>query len=780
MFLTTLIVSWDAGYCFMRPRSLPGGDLSWIWKPYNDFPYGEIDYLYGWKAFNEKDGFTAAQALLNVVEILLAIGYLYLRHISPRNKPFQKYHAVAPLVGFAGAIMTASKTILYFLQEYFCGWCNVGHNDRWTFWMVWVIPNGTWIILPAIVSVILGRYIAAALERDAIYSPVSISLPRTESPAEKSASTRTEEPSQLPAALPLTFHPRALSILIVGSNRLAASRALTFLEADAKVFLLTSSEEVAKEIKELEEGGRVSLLQSTASDSAAWSELLAKYDISLACVTDTLISTPSRRSLASATIIYQTCSSLHIPVNISDQPLLSTYTFPSVHRFAGADGPSHLQVAVSTNGQGCRMSGRIKREIVSRLPADVGKAVDNVGKLRTRAKVRAKISEEDDGPLNMPVPQLSTPSISRRNSEEVIQQLSEEEQQLRRMRWVYQMSEYYSFEHLAKISNEEMDKALEIWGQRDEGYLPHHDGKTANASEKKGRILLIGSGPGHPGLLTMAAHTALRTATLILSDKLVPAEILALIPNSTKLHIAKKFPGNAEGAQNEMMELALEGAQRGETVVRLKQGDPFVYGRGGEEVLYFRQHGFESTVIPGISSALAAPLMMGIPVTQRGVAESLVLCTGVGRQGKAVQLPGYVKSRTLVMLMGVARISQIIEVLTSSTAAGRDGAAYPPHLPIAVIERASSPDQRVILSTLEKIQPALKQVDERPPGMMLVGWAALALEGKGRVDVLDRSEDDEAEMVESWLAEGQDGELKGWKVREGLNDEWRGILNGTI
>lgn len=649
--------------------------------------------------------------------------------------------------------------------------------------MVWVIPNGTWIILPTIVSIVLGRYIAVALKRDAVYSPVSTSLLRAGFPAEKLASTLTEEPTQLPAALPLTFHPRTLSVLIVGSNRLAASRALTFLEADAKVFLLTSSEEVAKEVKELEEGGRVSLLQNTASDSVAWSELLTKHDISLACVTDTLISTPSRRSLASATIIYQTCLSLHIPVNISDQPHFSTYTFPSVHRFAGADGPSHLQVAVSTNGQGCRMSGRIKREIVSRLPADVGKAVDNVGKLRERAKARAKISEEDDGPLNTPVPQLPTPSISRRNSEEVTQQLSDEEQQLRRMRWVYQMSEYYSFEHLAKISNEEMDKALDIWGQRDEGYLPHHDVKTVNASEKKGRILLIGSGPGHPGLLTMAAHTALRTATLILSDKLVPAEILALIPDSTKLHIAKKFPGNAEGAQNEMMELALEGAQRGETVVRLKQGDPFVYGRGGEEVLYFRQHGFESTVIPGISSALAAPLMMGIPVTQRGVAESLVLCTGVGRQGKAVQLPGYVKSRTLVMLMGVARISQIIEVLTSTTATtatGRDGAAYPPHLPIAVIERASSPDQRVILSTLEKIQPALKQVDERPPGMMLVGWAALALEGKGRVDVLDRSEDDEFEMVESWLAEGQEGEIKGWKVREGLNDEWRGILNGII
>ena len=100
-----------------------------------------------------------------------------------------------------------------------------------------------------------------------------------------------------------------------------------------------------------------------------------------------------------------------------------------------------------------------------------------------------------------------------------------------------------------------------------------------------------------------------------------------------------------------MMDEALDGARSGEVVVRLKQGDPFVYGRGGEEVLFFRENGFEPTVIPGVSSALAGPSMVGIPVTQRGVAESLVLCTGVGRQGKAVQLPGYIKSRTLLVLM---------------------------------------------------------------------------------------------------------------------------------
>ncbi|WVQ95877.1 uroporphyrinogen-III C-methyltransferase [Kwoniella sp. CBS 9459] len=587
-----------------------------------------------------------------------------------------------------------------------------------------------------------------------------------------------QSPSGPASVLPLTFHPEGLSILIIGSGRLAATRASTFANAQAKVMIAFRSplSEASEEVRQLIDSRVASYEQVKSESPRSWSSLFSKLGASFVCVTDTFIGSASRRDTSSAKIVFDAAMALRIPINISDQPSLSTFTFPSVHRFAGINGePSNLHVAVTTNGQGCRLSGRIKREIVSRLPGNVGAAVDNVGKLRAHAKAKAaKISDEEDtAPLNTPVPQIATPSISRNASVdrfEVI--LSEEEQQLRRMRWVQQMSEYYSFEHLARLKDEDLESALELWSSAPaNGSLPHHGG--SNLGKGKGRILLIGSGPGHPGLLTCAAHHALKTATLILSDKLVPSEILALIPPSTKLHIAKKFPGNAEGAQNEMMELALAGAQAGEVVVRLKQGDPFVYGRGGEEVLYFREHGFESIVIPGISSALAAPLMMGIPVTQRGVAESLVMCTGVGRQGKAVQLPGYIKSRTLVMLMGVARINQIIDVLTSPEAKGRDGAAYPRHLPIGIIERASSPDQRVILSTLGEIEESLRKVDERPPGMMIVGWAALCLEGQGRVDILDRDVGDEQSIVAEWL--GEDG----YKIREGLDEGWKEILAGV-
>jgi uroporphyrin-III C-methyltransferase len=394
--------------------------------------------------------------------------------------------------------------------------------------------------------------------------------------------------------------------------------------------------------------------------------------------------------------------------------------------------------------------------------------------LRVRARRQSRertVSEDDpDTPLNNPVEQLDTPSLLSGVSKQLGH--AEADEQLRRMRWVHQMSEYYSFEALARMTEGEMDKALRTWEERAESTvpsLPQHEGRVGTV-EKKGRIFLIGSGPGHPGLLTLAAHHVLRSATLILSDKLVPSEILALIPPTTELHIAKKFPGNNEGAQNELMIQALEGARRGETVVRLKQGDPFVYGRGGEEVLYFREHGFESTVIPGVTSAIAGPEMVGIPVTQRGVAEGLVLVTGVGRAGKSVALPGYVKPRTLLVLMGVARIGNIVATLTDTSSDGRDGPAYPSHLPIAVIERASSPDQRVIVSTLANIEEAVKSVEERPPGMMVIGWSVLALEGKGRVDVLDGS--DESEVVQTWMAGDR------WRIREGLEEGWGEYLAG--
>ncbi|KAI0646252.1 hypothetical protein C8Q79DRAFT_1000637 [Trametes meyenii] len=151
--LTIPVIFWDAGYCFFRPRSMLGGDLHWIWKPYA--LYQEIDYVYGVRAYENGDGFTNAQSALNIVENFMNIAYLYLAHVA--GSP------VAPLLGFASAVMTLSKTVLYWLQEYYCGGCAVGHNDLQTLIVYWIIPNGLWLLVPSFIIWQLAKDINAAL-----------------------------------------------------------------------------------------------------------------------------------------------------------------------------------------------------------------------------------------------------------------------------------------------------------------------------------------------------------------------------------------------------------------------------------------------------------------------------------------------------------------------------------------------------------------------------------------------------------------------------------------
>jgi len=131
-----------------------GGDLHWIWKPYG--LYQEIDYVYGVKALQENNGFTSAQALMNLIEIALNVFYVYLAHVV-------KYPA-APVVGFASAVMTLWKTVLYGLQEYYCNFCSIGHNDLKTLVVYWVTPNGLWIVIPALIVLKLGKDITLSID----------------------------------------------------------------------------------------------------------------------------------------------------------------------------------------------------------------------------------------------------------------------------------------------------------------------------------------------------------------------------------------------------------------------------------------------------------------------------------------------------------------------------------------------------------------------------------------------------------------------------------------
>jgi uroporphyrin-III C-methyltransferase len=320
----------------------------------------------------------------------------------------------------------------------------------------------------------------------------------------------------------------------------------------------------------------------------------------------------------------------------------------------------------------------------------------------------------------------------------------------RRMRWLAQMCEYWPLKRLAGITEGDVEQVLRSY-QGDGGV--GKGGEPGRERTATGRVILAGSGPGHPDLLTRATYKAIQTADIILADKLVPAGVLDLIPRRTPVSIARKFPGNAERAQEELLEQALDGVRAGKTVLRLKQGDPFIYGRGGEEVAFFRQHGLGDRVVvlPGITSSLSAPLFAGIPPTQRDVADQVLVCTGTGKKGKAPQPPGYVGSRTVVFLMGLHRIEGLVAELTEYTEeegrgeeSGQGGAEvegeavtqkqqgkrrtlWPLNTPCAVIERASCPDQRVIRTTLRFVAEAIEQEGSRPPGLLVVGRACEAL-----------------------------------------------------
>ncbi|KAJ1028594.1 hypothetical protein NDA16_001760 [Ustilago loliicola] len=158
LFLSSFVVAWDVGYILLRPRSMLGGDLHWIWSPYK--LYMNIDYIYGLPSWDTKDGFPAAQSLMNVAESFLNLLYVYLVHLKATPGSI----AVAPIWGLVAVTMTFSKTVLYVLNDYCCGWCKTGHNDWNTLIFLYILPNGLWLLFPAIIGFIFVRELSITLK----------------------------------------------------------------------------------------------------------------------------------------------------------------------------------------------------------------------------------------------------------------------------------------------------------------------------------------------------------------------------------------------------------------------------------------------------------------------------------------------------------------------------------------------------------------------------------------------------------------------------------------
>jgi len=243
--------------------------------------------------------------------------------------------------------------------------------------------------------------------------------------------------------------------------------------------------------------------------------------------------------------------------------------------------------------------------------------------------------------------------------------------------------------------------------------------ETASAGVQPARVTLVGAGPGDPGLLTVKAAQALQCATLVLYDHLVSKAVLKLVPASADLVYVGKESGHHTLPQEGIIELMVRLARSGRRLVRLKGGDPYIFGRGGEEAQGLAAAGVPFEVIPGISAAQGAAAASGIPLTHRDHAEALVLATGhlrgEGAQ-RGVDLDWELLSRprqTVVIYMGVGTLPVISAQLQAHGLAG--------DTPAAIIERATLPDQRTVVGTLATLPDLARRHDVRAPALIMIG-----------------------------------------------------------
>ena len=230
----------------------------------------------------------------------------------------------------------------------------------------------------------------------------------------------------------------------------------------------------------------------------------------------------------------------------------------------------------------------------------------------------------------------------------------------------------------------------------------------------RGFVYLVGAGPGDPELLTLKAARCIGAADAILVDALVDPRVLAHAKQTARvIHVGKR--GGCRSTPQQFIErLMIRFARAGAVVVRLKGGDPFVFGRGGEEAMALRRAGIRHEVVPGVSSGLAAASSAGIPVTHRGLASAVTFISGHAADGAAPDWSALVKSGgTLVVFMGVKRLPAIARGLLE--------AGLPPDTPAAAIERATWPGQRVIRATIAAIAQEAMRAQLDSPAILVVG-----------------------------------------------------------
>ncbi|MGB1251100.1 MAG: uroporphyrinogen-III C-methyltransferase [Candidatus Promineifilaceae bacterium] len=222
------------------------------------------------------------------------------------------------------------------------------------------------------------------------------------------------------------------------------------------------------------------------------------------------------------------------------------------------------------------------------------------------------------------------------------------------------------------------------------------------------QVYLVGAGPGDPELIAVRGYRLLQSADVILHDRLVSPLLIAEARPDAKIINVGKSPLKKRYPQAEINRILVEEAQQGKTVVRIKGGDPFIFGLGGDECLALIEAGIPFEIVPGVSSVMAVPAYAGIPVTHRGLASSLTVLSGHSLDGEAWrQLP---KMGTIVVVMGVKKLTRIVEIVRRFRSA---------ETPVALIQSGTTPNQVVIQGTLTTI--VAQSTEIKPPAIIVIG-----------------------------------------------------------
>lgn len=221
-------------------------------------------------------------------------------------------------------------------------------------------------------------------------------------------------------------------------------------------------------------------------------------------------------------------------------------------------------------------------------------------------------------------------------------------------------------------------------------------------------VYLVGAGPGDPELVTLKAIKFLEKTDVVIYDRLANEEILKYADGAQLIYVGKKSGAHSK-TQKEINQLLIEKAKKHDVVVRLKGGDPFVFGRGGEEMLALMEEGIQVKLVPGVTSAIGVPTTVGLPVTHRGVATSFTVVTGHEDPTKSKKQVNWdYNADTMVILMGVGRLEENVrEIMKYKN----------PETPVCVIEQGTMPDERIVMGTLDNI--AKKDIE--PPALVIIG-----------------------------------------------------------